>query len=50
MSVVNLKDDKLSLQSSGAKNVTTPNLKDPDVLKAMDKIKFSMGLSHLGES
>ena len=50
MSVVNLKDDKLSLQSSGAKNVTTPNLKDPDVLKAMDKIKFTMGLSHLGES
>ena len=44
MSVVNLKDDKLSLIF--AKNVTTPNLKDPDVLKAMDKIKFSMGLSH----
>jgi hypothetical protein len=48
MSVVNLKDEKLSLQSSGAKNATTPNLNDPNVKKAMDKIKFSMGLSHLG--
>ena len=50
MSVQNLKDDNISLRSSGAKNVTTPNLNDPNVIKAMDKIKFSMGLSHLGDS